>query len=267
MAGGLRGERHQFAARRWLPLGIGIACASGVSAWLLAWRVQEIVGIWGLKLLAGIAFYFGVTWLSRRQWAGLVGAGSLGGLIAVGLMQGTATGEVWPQMWRGALAGFILTTLYLSVRHPGAPAPWTLPRKLLGGWLFAMGTALAPHAHMEMWAELLFSNPVLLFGAVCAMNSLGIRLWEKAHPDFEHSLLEKLFPWMLITIGAGAAMQWTIADAYSRPLLMACLVAVVLLLTVHLLRSRIPVSVCRALADTAVIVAALAMQIWVRLNS
>jgi hypothetical protein len=267
MAGGLRGERHVFAARRWLPLGAGVLVAAGVSAWLLAWRVQEIVSVWGVKLLAGIAFYFGITWLSRRPWAGLVGASSLGGLIAVGLMQGTATGLIWPQMWRGALAGFIVTVLYLSVRHPTAPAPWTLPRKLLGGWLFAMGTALAPHAHMEMWTELLFSNAILLFGSVCALNSLGIRLWEKASPDFESQLLEKLYPWMLVTIAAGSAMQWVIADAYTQQVFLACFIAAVLLLLVHLFRSRMPVSVCRALADGAVIVAALAIHVWTAFHS
>jgi hypothetical protein len=259
MSGGMSGERHRFAARQWVPLAAGMAAAAGVSVWLLGWHIQTIVSAWGLKLTVGIALYFVLTWVSRREWAGLTGAASLGGLIAVGLMQGTASGLIWPQLWRGALAGFILTVLYLSVRQPGAPAPWTLPRKLLGGWLFAMGTALAPHAHKEEWTELLFSNPVLLFGAVCALNSLAIRLWEKSHQDFEHTLLEKLYPWMVVTIGVGAGMLWITSDAFSRPLVMACGIAAVLLLAIHLFRFRLPVSVCRALADGAVVVAALAM--------
>ncbi|HWB07106.1 MAG TPA: hypothetical protein VG796_29045 [Verrucomicrobiales bacterium] len=259
MTGGLRGERHVFAARRWLPLTAAMLVAAGVCVWLLGWHIREIVSVWGFKVLIGIAIYFGITWLSRREWTGLVGAASLGGIIAVGLMQGAASGVIWVQIWRGALAGFILTVLYLSVRQPLAPAPWTLPRKLLGGWLFAMGTALAPYAHKEMPLELISSNDVLLFGAVCALNSLGIRLWEKSPRDFEHTLLEQLYPWMLLTVAAGAGMQWSIADIYSRPLIMATLIAALLLLVIHLLRRRIAVSVLRALADAAMIVAAASM--------
>jgi hypothetical protein len=226
---------------------------------MLAYRVQEIVSKWGGKLLAAVVLYFGVTIISKSGWSGLVGAGSLGGLMAIGLMQGAGTGMIWPQLWRGALAGFLITVIYLSLRHPGVPAPWTLPRKLFGGWLFAMGTALAPHAHMEQARELMFGSPVLLFGSVCALNSLGIRLWEGRQPDFEHRLLSALYPWMLVTVAAGACMEWAVADKWSRLVLGGCGCSAILLMLLHLAQHRLTVDKSRSLADAALIVSAALM--------
>ncbi len=259
MEGGPRRERHRFAARRWLPLGLGMLTAAGGSGWLLAFHVQEIVSLWGLRLLGGIGLYFVITWFSRRPWAGLVGACSFGGMIALGLMQGLSQEGLWPQVWRAALAGFIVTVLMLSLRKPGAPAPWTLPRKLMGGWLFAIGTSLAPHAHLEMWAELLFSAPVLLFGAVCALNSLGIRLWEDTARDFEQALLWQFYPWLLLTVAIGSGMEWSQGNDWTRPVFMACLLSSLLLLGLHRAGSRIPLGLRRSLADGVMIAAGLAM--------
>lgn len=260
-AAGLRSERHIFAARRWLLLGAGVLLAAGCSAWLLGYEVREIVSRAGLKLMAGVACYFGVTWAARRNWAGLMGALTLGGVLTLGLMQGAVTGAVWPQMWRGALAGFLITVLYLTLRKEGAPAPWILPRKLLGGWLFGIGTALVPYAHLEMWRDLIFGSPVLLFGGVCALNSTGIRLWETEREDFETGLLCQLYPWMLAALIAGAGMEWVPADAWSRPLFAACGVAAFLLMIIHACRRKLSVSVLRALADGAMIFPA-AITLW-----
>ena len=98
-------------------------------------------------------------------------------------------------------------------------------------------------------------------------NSLGIRLWEKSGRDFELSLLETLYPWMVLTVGAGAGMQWAIADEWSRPLLMACAIAAGLLLLIHILRSRISIHARRALADGAVIISAVAMHLRLAFQS
>jgi hypothetical protein len=259
MPGDWQSERHRFARRRWRWLLAGIVAATALSAWLLAWHIREIVSLWGGKLLAAVALYFGVTFVSRRGWSGIVGAGSLGGLLAIGLMQGTATGMIWPQLWRGALAGILVTVLYLSLRHPGVPAPWTLPRKLLGGWLFAMGTALAPYAHKEQARELMFSGPVLMFGSVCALNSLGIRLWEGKQADFEHRLLSGLYPWMLVTVTAGAVMEWAVADQWSRLVLGSCGISAALMILLHMARRRLSVDKARSLADAAMILSAALM--------
>ena len=260
MARGHRGERHLLAMRRWPLLLTGILLATGVSGWLLAFEVREIVLRWGLKFLSVLGFYFAVTWISRRDWTGLVGAGGLAGLVAIGFMQGAATGVLWAQIWRGAFAGFLITVVYSSTRHAGAPAPWTLPRKLLGGWLFATGTALASYAHRELWPHLFLESQVVLFGVVCGLNSLGIRLWEAEREDFELTLLGRLYPWMLLTAAAGAGMEWSVADRWTRPLFAASGTAALLLLTLHLTRGRTSVALRRALADAAVI--APAAVIW-----
>lgn len=261
MTGGLRGERHLFAVRRWPILLAGILLATGVSGWMLSFEVREIVARWGVKFLGAVVFYFAVTWFSRRDWTGLVGAGGLGGLMAIGLMQGAAAGVLWAQLWRGVFAGFLVTVIYLSLRQPGAPAPWTLPRKLLGGWLFAAGAALAPYAHLEKWPHLVLDSQVVLAGIICGLNSLGIRLWESERGSFEHSLLERLYPWMLLTALAGAGMEWSAADKWTRPLFIACGTAALLLLALHLTRKRTSVSVRRAMADAAMIVPALVV-LW-----
>ena len=257
MTGGLRGERHHFAVRRWPLLLAGIILAAGASGCMLLFEVQEIVARWGVRFLGAVLFYIAVTWFSRRDWTGLVGAGGLGGLIAIGLMQGATAGILWVQLWRGVFAGFLVTVVYLSVRQAGAPAPWTLPRKLLGGWMFAAGTALAPYAHLEKWPHLILDSQVVLTGVICGLNSLGIRLWENESADFESSLLERLYPWMLLTAAAGAGMEWSAAHASARPLFIACGTASLLLLLLHLTRGRTPVSVRRALADAAIIAPAL----------
>lgn len=259
-ASGMDGERHRFAGRHALLLICGVLAAAGLSAYYLAYIVREIVLDAGLKLMIAVGFYFGITWLSRRNWPGLIGAGTLCGLLAVALMQGTAmqTGPLWPHVWRAILTGFLITVLYTALKQPGAPAPWTLPRKLLGGWLFATGTALAPFAHLEMWRDLLMGSPVILFGVVCGLNSLGIRLWESTKPDFEESLLQKLFPWLLLAAAGGATTEWIVADEWSRPVLAACGLAALLLLAVHATSRFTTVSLRRALADGAMIVAAAA---------
>ena len=261
MAGGRRGERHLFALRRWPLLLAGVLLATGVSGWLLAFEVREIVLRWGVKFLAVIGFYFAVTWMSRRDWTGLAGAGGLAGLVAIGLMQGASSGVLWAQIWRGAFAGFLITAVYSSARQAGTPAPWVLPRKLLGGWLFATGTALASYAHREGWPNLFLDSQVVLFGVVCGLNSLGIRLWETERADLEATMLSRLYPWMILTAAAGAGMEWSVADRWTRPLFAACGAAALLLLALHATRHRTPVAFRRALADAAVIVPALAV-IW-----
>ncbi len=262
MAGGLRGERHLFAVRFRFLLFAGILVAGGIAVWLLAFEVREIVVRWGLKFLAAVGFYFVVTFLSRRTWVGLAGAGGLAGLLAIGLMQGAASGVLWAQLWRGLFAGFLITVVvFFSLRQTGGVVPWVLPRKFLGGWLFAVGIALASYAHLERWPHLVLDSQVLLFGLVCGLNSLGIRLWETEHADIEHRLLERLYPWMLASAAGGAATEYSAGDQWTRPLFIACGAATLFLLALHLTRQRTTVAARRALADAAIIVSALAV-LW-----
>lgn len=252
---GMHRRRHEFAARWWRPLAFCVAAAAGVAAWHAANAIPEIVMFAGLNFCIALAVYFGVTLASRSKWPGLMGAGTLSGLLAVALMQGAAlTPENSVlQIWRAIMSGFIITLLYMCLRQTGTPAPWTLPRKMLGGWLFAVGTSLAPFVHKEMWRELFLGSPVVLFGCVCAFNSLAIRLWERSEPDFEERVLQRMLPWMLTTVAAGAFMECAGPDTWSRPVFIASGVAALLLLGLHTRGSRIPLAARRALADLAVL--------------
>jgi hypothetical protein len=258
---GPREARHLFAVRCWPLNSVAMVGAAAVCTWLLGWHTREIVLDWGLRFSAAVLVYFVVTWASRQPWCGLTFAGGMAGLLVLSLMQ-NAGQMVWPQAWRGVIAGFLLTIVCLAVRHPGMPAPWTLPRKLFGGLLFATGTALVPYAHSERWPQLLSDSTVLLFGAVCALNSLSIRLGERQAPTLEDSLLAKLQPWMLLTVAAGAGMEFSAADKWSRPLFMAEGAAALLLLALHLMRHRCTPDRFRLLADAAVILPGAAVLLW-----
>lgn len=254
---GPRRERHGFTARHWKVLVVAMLAATCVCEWLLAWHVREIVLRWGLKFAGVVAVYFAVTWLSRQTWAGAVAAGGLAGLLALGFLQ-KVSGMMWPQMWRGAVAGFLITVVVLSLRHPAALAMWALPRRIFGGLLFATGVALIPYAHIERWPQLTSDSPVLLLGLVCALNSLGIFLWEHAGPDDERRRLAALYPWMLLTAVVGAGMEYFTSNAMIQPVFLACGAAALLLLAVHGLRGKLSACALRTLADAAVILPALA---------
>ena len=264
MREGLRQERHTFAARHWrvllpLMLALGAGCAL-----LLLYRIPQSVSMTGLKLGAGVAVYFVLTWVIRKNLAGLTGGLAACGCMAVALMQGNflrmdpgaGPADLWPHLWRGALAGVLLTVVFVTVRRSGAPAPWLLPRKFVGGWIFAIGTALAPFSHLEMWYELLFSPPVLIFGAVCAVNSIGIRLVEAApeeQANFEVALVRRLYPWITLIVAAGALSEWYATYTIARPLHGAAAAAALLLAVLYAGRRNISVPLYRALADAAVI--------------
>lgn len=258
MHNGPRRERHVFAALHWKVLVVALLAAAGVCEWLLGWHVREIVLRWGLKFSAVVAIYFTLTWLSRQAWAGAVASGGLAGLLALGFLQ-NATGMVWPQMWRGAVAGFLITVVVFTLRHPAAPAQWALPRKIFGGLLFAAGVALIPYAHSERWPQLVTDSPVLLLGLVCALNSLGIWLWENGAADYERRLLTALYPWMLLTAVAGAGMEYFTSNAMLQPPFLACGLAALLLLALHSLRGKLSAGLLRTLADAAVILPPLAV--------
>ncbi len=266
---GLRQERHTIAARRWRGLLSLILALSAGSALLLLYRIPQFVSMTGLKLGAGVAVYFMLTWVIRKNLAGLTGGLVACGCMAVALMQGNllrmdpgaGAAELWPHLWRGALAGVLLTVVLVYMRRSGAPAPWLLPRKFVSGWIFAMGTALAPFSHLMLWYELLFSPPVLILGAVCAVKSIGIRLVEAAReeqPNFEVALIQRLYPWIMIIVTTGALTEWYASYAIARPLHGAAAAAALLLVILYALRRRISVPLYRALAAAAVIVPAAA---------
>ena len=259
-----RRARHELGRRwRWLLVAAALAAAC-VGTWVALHEVRTVVVRAGGRLALVVAGYFALTLLSRRRDTGHVAPVALGGLLVIGLMQGPVQAQALPQLWRGVLGGFFITLIYLTLRNPRQNAPaWILPRKAMGGWLFAFGCALAPHAHVEAWPSLLGGGEVLLFGVVCFLNSLLIRLTESTADTLEEQVLRRLFPGMLLTAVAGGVMQWWDADRLGRPHFAACAVAAILLTGLWIFRRRVPAALVPLLADLAVLAPGVAIVLTV----
>ncbi|MES2709815.1 MAG: hypothetical protein V4726_24675 [Verrucomicrobiota bacterium] len=268
-------ERHWFTARqaRWLvPVALGLLV---LMCWWSLHHMRQAVFRGGAQLALGVMVYFGILAASRRRPASmpllLVVAPVMTGLllspVLPGLLlreQGQGNGALWPQAWRAAGAGLLMLTLLMGMRKRlKEPPPWTLFRKVMGGFLFARGVALAPLMHFDNGAESLWQAPVLLFGGACALNSLGIRLWEHCdRNDAESRLLRRLYPWMGLIVAGGAISEAAVADEWTRPVLGAVAGCAAGLLLLNSLRSRLSAPVLLALADAVVLLSGLGALIF-----
>lgn len=260
--GGRAAERHQFAERhaRWL-LPVMFVMAAGALWWAL-----HAVGWITLKsaLWVGwaVGLYFCIVVASRWRAVSHVLLLGVSGLLVMGLVQGEDT--TWPgvQLWRAVVVGTMATVLYVGLRYQYDLPPWILTKKWLGGYLFAVGVAVVPFSHLENWPGLLHGTPVMLFGAVCALNSLGIRLWEdesSANPEL--AMLRRLYPWLLAAVGGGALAEAWAADEWTRPVLCGMAGCAAGFGLLHLMRSWPPAG--RALAADGTMVAAALLVRWV----
>lgn len=268
-----RHERHWFAARHvaWLaPLALALA---GTVGWWSLHAMRQHVLMAGVQLAVGVGCYFAILAASRWRLTSLpvllVVAPVMIGLLLFPLMiqslpvtmqGGGGEDALIVQWWRLGGAGVLMLVIYHAMRNQGGEGrpPWTLLRKIMGGFLFARGVALAPLMHFETGPQAIWSAPVMLFGGACALNSLGIRLWE--HRDAggpEGQRLQGRYPWLVLIIGGGALTEAVMADAWTRPVLGAVAACSGLLLILNLLRSRLPAPLLLALADAAVLVSGL----------
>ncbi len=215
-----RRERHAYARRhaRWLvPLMVLLAVAV---TWLALHELRWITVRTALFVGMGVGAYFLVLLAARWQTISQLLLTGISGLIMMGLVQGDALSAAGFQLWRAVVAGTLATVLYVGLRHQYDPPPWSLTKKVLGGYLFAVGVAVAPFSHVQDWEGLLHGTPVMLFASACALNSLGIRLWEnEASAEPEQAMLQRLYPWLLTAIGLGAAVEAWGAGEWSRPVL------------------------------------------------
>ncbi len=235
------GARHAFAGRHghWL-LPLMLLVALGAATWA-GMRMRWITMHAGLWVLVGVALYALI--LAASRWK--QGSGGIllmvTAFMAIGLVQGEENGSPAVQLWRAIAAGTLLTNVYFGLKFHFDPPPWVMVKKVLGGYLFAMGAALAPFAHLQDWDGLLRGGPVILFAGACALNSMGIRVWEnagKAGPELR--LLGKLYPWLLGAIAAGALAQAWAADQWARPVLVGVAACVTGFAVMHALPQRWP---------------------------
>ena len=252
-------DRHSLAWqwRRWIiPW---IIAASLTVTWLALFRLRMIVATSGAAVALATAGYLALARSSRRPSAGHAGPIILTTLLALIHLQGRSLYPDLTAAWRAALAGCFLGSLFLSLRHsPSRPPAWLLPRKALAGWLFALGCAVAPHAHLEAWPDLLHGSETILFGSLCFLNSLLIRLAESSPPSQEEKSLHRLWPIMALIVTTGGILQYLHADPLAKPLFAACAASSLLLLGLWLARHRIPSRSIPTLADTAVFLPGLA---------
>ena len=252
-------ERHVWSRRHAVLLLLLMVPVVAAAVWAGLYHIREGVlragGIVGVGCLLSLA----LSWLSRQKWPGKTGALAMGGLFTILLMQGMTSGEdadpgeVLAGSWRALLGGLLFTVMWMSLRVDAAPAPWTLPRKIFMGWLFAAGVALAPVAHAGNVLGVLRDPEIAVFAAVCTLNSLGIRLWEAgartAEPDIETTLLTRLYPAFATIIAAGAALEFFYADQLGRPAILGCGIAAACYGVMHFSRQRIPADWFPLLAD------------------
>jgi hypothetical protein len=275
-----RHERHWFAARQaaWL-VPAGLAMVAAVSWWALHAMRQHVLEA-GVQLAVGVGIYFAILAASRWRLTSLptllvVAPVMIGMLLFPLLIQSLPMallgedgwGSLSSQWWRLGGAGVLILVIYHAMRnqgHEGRP-PWTLLRKIMGGFLFARGVALAPLMHFETGPQALWSAPVMLFGGLCALNSLGIRLWE--HRDAggaEGQRLQGRYPWLVVIIGGGALTEAFAADAWTRPVLGAVAAGAVLMLILNALRTKLPAPLLLALADGVVLLCGLGALVALR---
>lgn len=251
-----RRERHWFVARhvKWLvPLAMVLA---GTVAWWCLWEMRMVVVTGGIQLGIGVGVYFGLLAASRWKLTSLPVLLVLTPVMIAVLMRKSPDQTWLLEWWRPAGALVLVGVLFAGMNQKNPSPPWTLFRKLMGGFLFARGCALAPMMHLESGPESLWSAPVLLFGAVCTLNMLGIRIWEQGNsPDTEGRMLCRLYPWMGMAVAGGALTEAWAADPWSQPVLVAVGGCALALTVLHTARARFSAPVMLVLADTAVLVA------------
>lgn len=263
-----RAGRHWFAPRQagWLvPLALLLL---GLVIWWSLRGMGQNVFKSGVQLAGGVAVYSGILAASRWKltsmpvlllvaplMTGIVLSPAMGGLL---MPEGQV--HLWRNWWRVAAVVFLLLALLPAMRKqgPAAPPPWMLFHKVLGGFLFARGVALAPMMHFETGPEMLWSAPVILFAGACALTSLGIGLWEQGGQETpEHQRLSRLYPWMGLTVAAGGLTEAVLADSWARPVLFAVAASAVALTALHALRFRVGVPALVMMARAAVLLAGL----------
>ncbi len=232
--GGPREPRHTWAAQRpALAIAVILAVAM-LGMWVGAYHIREVVFKFGhgFGLLSALAICCSQVSGSERSFQ--LGPALLGGVIIYMLADSFPELEPLSMVWR-VLAVLVLLYAMLSLMPlASSGGGWTLPRKVLTGWIFAGAVALAPYAHTESLRSLWSTGPILCMASVCMLNSLAIHLRERsAAVDVETSLLRRLFPILAAISVGGAAAEWVAADAYARPALAASLAGAALLWAWH----------------------------------
>ena len=263
-----RAGRHRFAgmaASRLVPVMFAVAgvavwivcygmpwfsAGEGTSPWMKLQGLRLITFKAGILMILAVGIYFLMVLGSRVKRLSQPMLLMVGLMMLLGLVPREISGLAGVQLWFAMAIVTLLRMLFLSVRIQHDGPPWIFLKKGLGGYLFAVGVAIAPFSHLQDWEDLLNGAPVLLFAGTCTLNSLGIRLWESPDAgDPEILLLQRLYPWLLAALGSAALLEAWGADAWSRPVLLGIAFSAAGLGVIHLGHKRWPVMACGLAAD------------------
>jgi len=199
----------------------------------------------------------------RRHIRSMAAMTALGGALAVyGVLTMLPERIIMPGM---ALA--CLVVLYFVHRiNVRGPLLLVFPKEVFSGFVFAFGTTLIGFTWTSEIPEAFASPAVLCFGALCALNCLGISVWEREEdagndPNAIAQMLPgsvHVFPKLaaFVALGlVGAAVVLRSTQAF--PLLLASATGAVLITVLAFRAASLKPTTLRVLADVAVLLPAL----------
>jgi hypothetical protein len=258
--------RHRFFRRHWHSMFLLGILASATGAWqAITVAPAPLIGS-GILLSVLVAGYF-LARLAQHHIVSVLATVYLGFIVLVILM------FIGLHPWATFLIAALLAALALRVLLDSG-SPHSTPREVLCGMLFAAGTAMPAYWHIsdsvfpfgsEMFAipvEMLTSD-VLLFGLLCALNCIGISIWEK-HADAngeDTGAVAQYFPGiekgyipLLLSLVVVALLWNTNSNRLAPgPLRISMSLSAIGLTCVHAFRTRLSSDTLRVLGDAALL--------------
>lgn len=204
-------------------------------AWVLAYKVSQMVVLGGFSLCAGVLFYFGLTLLEGRfpmqQAMSIMTSTFFAAAAWMALRyEGQSAVGVLCRGWM-ALAFFAPAWLSMSKVPPSRPV-LGLVRGILGGYLFAAGISLAPMT----WG----GEPQMLFAAdstllVTLVAGLGAWLLRDLQGDEgpERDLMGKFIPFSLLMGFAASGLLWVKNEPNDRLLAASTGLSLLFIMLLH----------------------------------
>ncbi|MFK7849356.1 MAG: hypothetical protein AB8D78_00120 [Akkermansiaceae bacterium] len=170
-------------------------------------------------------------------------------------------------VFSGIVTAALVGIYYLIRFFASTTALTILPREILCGMLFALGSAIGPHAYAPVELdEFAYLIPVAFFGTLCSVSCILISIWERS-ADMANSdnSFGSIHPFLAKSFSSGLTSLTLIATAMAFFSTTELFVAIAisslsLRITVQLDR-RLSQSMLRVLAD-ALLLSPLLILIW-----
>lgn len=270
--------RHRFVRRHWWKV---LLLTTVPALWVVWLGVGDAMGgtygvpsgiiAGGFVLLLLVMVYFVVRLTSHRYMNAVA-------VAFLGILLGAAVARV-------VLLPVFLWCLYIALLSifcvccvfSKSPSARMLPRELLCGVVFAIGTVMPVYWHVSdsiLFAiplEIVFSGSLLinvdtfLFAALCVLNCIGISIWEKVAdadgndpqavaqyaPQIEQSFPMLAVSLMVVAIGLLWDGSYNFSDTWKIKVCVA--LSAGSLLAIHSSRDRLHPLVSRVIADAVLL--------------